>query len=209
MNVNTFICCTKKYKDVRGNSRIDVALVYSVIGWGYDPTQIRNSLYDDRTDKNFPFDSAKKKSTAIIHRAAGSVTLFCKGACELILSSSSMYLNDAGKCVPMTKEKRSELETAIYTITRLGLRSIALSHKDFASVTDLPANWRETPPDSNGLCIDAILGIMDPLKENARKSIDIIKSAGISVMMVNPNPNPNCHSLTLILILTLTLPCRR
>ena len=52
------------------------------------------------------------------------------------------------------------------------------------SVDELPPNWRSTPPDYDGLCCDAIIGIMDPIKDNVRKSIETIKGAGISVCMV-------------------------
>ena len=64
------------------------------------------------------------------------------------------------------------------------LRTLCLAHREFASCNDLPSDWRENPPDNSDLCCDCIVGIIDPIRDEAKDTIEIAQEAGITVRMV-------------------------
>jgi P-type Ca2+ transporter type 2C len=82
--------------------------------WNYDCDMKRNESFDEGKDKFFAFNSFKKRSTVVIHRADGSVTLFCKGAAEDILSSCTSTLTAKGETIPMTSESMQGLSSMFY-----------------------------------------------------------------------------------------------
>ena len=85
-------------------SKTEGALLTLARAWNHDCDVKRNESFDPTKDKYFAFNSTKKRSTATIHRADGSVTLFCKGASEDILSACSSMLTPTGVMIPMTTE---------------------------------------------------------------------------------------------------------
>ena len=60
----------------------------------------------------------------------------------------------------MTPEMIKKLEDKILSMAVRALRTLMLCHKDYASAADLPVGWEETPPDSEGLCCDSVVGII-------------------------------------------------
>jgi len=59
-----------------------------------------------------------------------------------------------------------------------------LAHRDFPSSHDLPDGWEENPPDTENLILDAIVGIIDPLRGDVKEAVRIAQSAGVMVRMV-------------------------
>ena len=48
----------------------------------------------------------------------------------------------------------------------------------------LPTDWRINVPDNSGLCLDCIVGIIDPLRGDVKEAIRIAQRAGVVVRMV-------------------------
>jgi magnesium-transporting ATPase (P-type) len=141
-------------------------------------------VFHDKSDKIFSFNSSKKRSTSIVYRQDGSVRLFCKGASETVLQDCSYYANADGTVSPMTLAKYTELTGIITNMATNALRTLVLAHKDFEDESDLPADWRDDPPDGSRLCCDCIVGIMDPLRSDVKEAVRVAKAAGVIVRMV-------------------------
>ena len=166
-------------------NKTEGALILLAKDWGYDYSRIEKQKFDDNRDKKYAFNSTKKRSTCIIFKSDGSCRLLCKGAPEYIISDCTHFNDNAQQSLlPMTPEKRADLETVLGNMTSRALRTLCLAHKDFASINDLPADWRDNPPDVSGLCCDCIVGIMDPLRHDVKDAVNIAQRAGVVVRMV-------------------------
>ncbi len=166
-------------------NKTEGALILMIKNWGLDYEELHNTLYnEEKKDKVFSFNSAKKRSTAVIHRPDGSIRMFCKGASEWILKDCTHYLDKNGSVLPMTNEKRGDLEKHILSMAENALRTLCLAHKDFKSASHLPEDWTENPPDNFDLILDCIVGIIDPLRPDVKEAVRVAQQAGVTVRMV-------------------------
>lgn len=181
------------YYDSEGNkltspivngSKTEGAMIMMTTAWGFNFEHVKNCMFNIEIDKFFAFNSTKKRSTAVIHRSDGSVRLYCKGASETLLKGCSYYADTDGTVKPMTLTKFEQLNEHISNMADKALRTLVLAHSDFATVEDLPKDWRDNPPDNNGLCCDAIVGIMDPLRSDVKEAVRVANKAGVVVRMV-------------------------
>ena len=136
------------------------------------------------SDRLFPFDSSKKRSTAIVQKENGTIRLYCKGASESVLRDCSMYLDSDGQVKPLTVSKRYSLEQMMRDMNLRARRTLCLTHRDFDSWTSLPDNWMETPPDDNGLVLDCVVALEDPIRSDVKEAVATAIRAGITLRMV-------------------------
>jgi calcium-translocating P-type ATPase len=167
---------------VIGN-KTEGALINMIRAWGGDYDDIKEKTYNEARDKIFPFDSTKKRSSAIIKRGNG-VRLYCKGATEMLLADCSGYTDSQGDTRPMTAEKNKSLTDKINGMAQKALRTLMLAHIDYESEKDLPANWRVSPPIDRSLICDCIVGIIDPLRSDVKEAVAVAQRAGVVVRMV-------------------------
>lgn len=185
------------YKDPEGKTlhqpliignKTEGALIMMIKSWGFDYEEVRNAMYsEERDDKVFSFNSAKKRSTAVVHLSDGGVRIFVKGASEWILNDCTKYSsceNGELSQQPLTAEKKNSLEQHILSMADKALRTLCLAHKEFKSAKDLPENWMEHPPDSSELVLDCIVGIIDPLRSDVKEAVRVAQQAGVTVRMV-------------------------
>lgn len=167
---------------VIGN-KTEGALLLMSKAWGYHYEDVKAAVFDEETDRLFPFNSTNKQSTAVIHRKDGSVRVLCKGASEWLIKDCTMYLDSEGQVRPMTAAKMREIESTIQEKSERALRTLALCHRDFTKASDLPAGWEESPPASE-LCLDGIVGIIDPLRDDVKEAVAKAQRAGVTIRMV-------------------------
>lgn len=168
---------------VIGN-KTEGALINLIRAWGEDYDRVNGALYNQAKDKLFPFDSTKKRSTAILFRPDGSVRLYCKGATEVLLANCDRFTNKKGETEMITPSKLTKLEDHINFMAKKALRTLLLTHVDFASIEDLPEDWETNPPDDHNLICDCIVGIMDPLRKDVKEAVRTAQRAGVVVRMV-------------------------
>jgi len=172
------------FRDVVGN-KTEASLLRLVRKWNFSVNDVKDGVFVlGSKDKLFEFNSFRKRSTVIVHRADGSVRLFTKGASEWVFDNCTMFLRGDGQAQHMNEKRRKEIWDYISSASSVGLRTLCLAHKDYPSVSHLPGNWHSDPPDNDDLCCDAILGISDPLREDADTVVGQVQRAGITVRMI-------------------------
>jgi Ca2+-transporting ATPase len=139
--------------NIIGN-KTEGALLMMAKNWGYEYEAVGQMMFSEERDKIYSFNSGKKRSTAVVHLPDGTVRVYCKGATEWVLRDCAYYLDQQGLSQPMTGEMIAQLEGHISDMADLALRTLLLAHRDFASVNDLPPDWVDNPPDSEGLTVD-------------------------------------------------------
>ncbi|CAE7680094.1 ATP2B1, partial [Symbiodinium microadriaticum] len=164
-------------------SKTEGALILMADSWGYKYDELKSAVFHEETDRMFAFNSAKKRSTAVVHRSDGSARLLCKGAPEWVLKDCTHFLGTDGTTRCITDEKRNEIESHITHMANDALRTLCIAHRDFAPGT-LPADWQDNVPDDAELCCDCIVGIIDPLRSDVIDAVRTAQNAGVTVRMV-------------------------
>jgi len=161
----------------------------------------------------FPFSSARKRMTVLIVSGSDKAldvedassrrmtrssskrnqtpedwTLYHKGAAEMVLENCTHYLDSDGLEESLTKTKREQFEKVIREYARGALRCVALAHRN--SIQDYCKNPHEIHlPDveknlEKNMCLDALVGIADPLRPDVIDAVATCQRAGIFVRMV-------------------------
>jgi len=139
----------------------------------------------------FPFSSARKKMSVLV-REPSSWMLYHKGAAETLLGSCTTYMDKNGVEKPLTATIKAKYEGLIKAYAADALRCIALTHRsnidkvlqsakieiENCSVQDCEKYVE------NNLCLDALVGIADPLREEVVAAVSTCQKAGIIVRMV-------------------------
>lgn len=177
---------------VIGSKTEGAMILLSQSAWGNnDDTDKRREEADfgkEGGSRLFPFSSSRKRMTVLVKKEGENVTLYHKGAAEIILKNCTKYLDVDGSEKPMTAEKRKHYENIIQEFAADALRCIAITHrndiqklvKDISTVTvaDCEKNLEKE------MCLDALVGIADPLREDVVDAIATCQKAGIIVRMV-------------------------
>lgn len=139
-------------------------------------------FYPEQGDKVFAFNSSKKRSSAVMrHPSTGGYRVYVKGAPDWVLEDCSHMSLPDGSEVPFTSEDRQMIDDVILDMANNALRTLCLAHRDF---DELPEDWETNPPDTEGLVVDGIVGIIDPLREDVTDAVRIAQEAGVTVRMV-------------------------
>jgi Ca2+-transporting ATPase len=168
--------------NIIGN-KTEGALILMSKSWNYEYEEVMAKMFNENRDKIFSFNSGKKRSTAIVHLNENTVRLYCKGASEWVLRDCVAFSDRNGNESELTSAKRAELNEQIMSMANRALRTLLLAHRDF-NVNELPENWQESPPDGQNLCIDCIVGIIDPLRGDVKEAVRTAQEAGVFVRMV-------------------------
>lgn len=136
----------------------------------------------------FSFDSIRKRMTVLVKKDKADWTLYHKGAAEIILRNCSTYLAVDGSEKPMTNEKRKYYESVIQEYAGDALRCIALCHRNqvqkiVKNVAVVSLADCETYLEKD-MCLDAVVGIADPLRGDVIDAVAACQRAGIFVRMV-------------------------
>jgi magnesium-transporting ATPase (P-type) len=153
---------------------------------GLDPLDFYNVERAKPTTKVFSFSSARKLSSVLVPKDGGGYRLYVKGASEIVLRNCEHYWNASGEPTPLDDDKRAYLTDKVIThMARDALRTIAIAHVDFSS-NDIPDtnalddDWGYTQK----LTLEAIVGIIDPLRPDVIEAVKTCQAAGIMVRMV-------------------------
>jgi len=118
-----------------------------------------------------PFDE-EKKYMATLHSAGRSKIIFVKGAPEVVLSMSG-WLEINGKKEKLNSNRVKKIEKEIENLTNKGLRLLAVAHGEGDNLEKL-----------QDLVFVGLVALKDPLRPEARETIEACKRAGIRPILI-------------------------
>lgn len=122
-----------------------------------------------------PFDSSRKIMSTIIKTPEGN-KLYSKGAYDYLINRcSSIMLN--GQILPLTPQRRQEIDKAITALGKNAERVLAVTFKN--SLCSIPKDETET-----NLIFIGLVGIIDPPKQEAKDAIEKCHKAGLKPVMI-------------------------
>ncbi len=128
-----------------------------------------------------PFDSAHKFMVTF-HHDGERVRVFVKGAPEVLLARCAAMAGVGGE-QPLDDAARAALLRENETLAARGLRVLAVASRTLAAKDFDPAD-DDLMPHVAGLCLQGLVGIMDPPRPEARAAIALCRTAGIQVKMI-------------------------
>lgn len=130
-----------------------------------------------------PFSSEKKRMTSTIVKDNQGVIL-CKGAPEVLLKEC-MYMQKGSKVVPMTNSLRENIIAEIKKLQTKSMRTLGFAYKEVSRAYIEAAFTSDISLDrGESLVFGGFVGIIDPLRDGVKESINIAKNAGVSVKML-------------------------
>jgi len=129
------------------------------------------------TISEFSFNSTRKRMSVILHEKEG-LTVYVKGAPEVILERSTQWFKD-GTVVTLDEVHKEEVEVAYKTMAESGLRTLAIAFRKLPENANLSEEGVE-----NELILLGIVGIIDPPHEEVPEAIKLANDAGINVIMI-------------------------
>jgi P-type Ca2+ transporter type 2C len=128
-----------------------------------------------------PFDSAHKFMLTF-HREKNVVTVFAKGAPDVLLAHCTDELNAAGERGALTGTRRQQIHADYEAFGKDGLRGLLVATR---TIPDESFDEHASLSDWAGeLCFQGLIGLLDPPRAEAKKAISECQRAGISVKMI-------------------------
>ncbi|KKT35748.1 MAG: Calcium-translocating P-type ATPase, PMCA-type [Parcubacteria group bacterium GW2011_GWA2_44_12] len=154
-------------------------------------------LNKDSLEKNeprvseIPFDADYKFMATMHHREGHAHFIYVKGAPEKLLALSS-FLEEENQICPLRKTHTQHILRQQKNLSAKGLHVLAVAYK-----IDKTQNPQEHfhPKTVSDLTFVGLIGLRDPLRETAKESVALCRSAGIHIVMVTGD-----HHLTAIAI---------
>ncbi len=156
------------------------ALLLASIQAGFDVGELRKEYV---RKEEIPFDSNRKYMVALYnHEKDKHSHIFVKGAPEKIFEFCSQIMV-GGKKVAISNNRLNSLRKKYENLTAKGLRVLAFAYKT-GHFTKLDKNVNE-------LIFLGFVGIKDPLRAEAKETIELCQKAGIRPIMITGD-----HKLT-------------
>ncbi|MFN8039649.1 MAG: HAD-IC family P-type ATPase [Acidimicrobiales bacterium] len=132
-----------------------------------------------------PFDSTTKVM-ATFHRVGDEVLVAVKGAPDVLLAAAAGEADREGRPQPLDDPARARWAAANDDLARQGLRVLAVATRRLPAAEVLDADGTVAEPDRwiGELTLEALVGIVDPPRPEARDAIALCRTAGITVKMI-------------------------
>lgn len=125
-----------------------------------------------------PFDSATKRMATVHRTPEGRLAMYVKGSPAAVISASSRQFHD-GKALPFSPADRAHWLDLNRELAGAALRVLALAYRD------IPEAERDSDIDaSRDLVFVGLVGMTDPLREEAKAAIATCREAGIRSVMI-------------------------
>ena len=123
-----------------------------------------------------PFDSASKRMVTVHRGSQGPATAFVKGAPATIIAASSSHMRSA-EITPLTADDRRRWEQTNENLAGSALRVLGLAWRE------LPESYSDADFDRE-LTFVGLVGMTDPLRDEAKAAIATCREAGIRTVMI-------------------------
>ncbi|MFH1236386.1 MAG: HAD-IC family P-type ATPase [Parcubacteria group bacterium] len=158
-------------------SPTEQALVYAASQAGLNQQELTKQY--GRLEE-LPFDSEHKYMATLHEDSQKHRILFIKGAPEILLGKSA-YIETSGKEVVLSPERRAKLSDEYRQLSKEGLRLLAVGYKKVGkNFSDL----RHHLDLLNEMVIVGFMAMKDPLRLEAKATIEQAMDAGIKPVMI-------------------------
>ncbi len=123
-----------------------------------------------------PFDSISKSMATVHHSPQGKTMVYVKGAPGTLITACNSQLLTAG-VKPLTDDERQRWEEANRGLAGASLRVLALAYRE------LPEKYTDDDL-SRDLIFVGLVGMSDPLRDEAKIAIKNCREAGIRTVMI-------------------------
>lgn len=135
---------------------------------------------DEKTPRvgEAPFDSGRKMMSTV-HKVGDKFVQYTKGACDVMLSRCTGYLQD-GKVVPMTDELKAEINKQNKSFADRALRVLCAAYKEHDAMPE------SCDPEAleHDLIFIGLTGMIDPCRPEVYDAIKECRLAGIRPVMI-------------------------
>lgn len=126
-----------------------------------------------------PFDSNRKRMTAIWRKPAGGVIACVKGAPDVVLDLCT-HVQDDGEVRQITADEKEELLELNNRLANEAMRLLAVAYRDLDEDVKEPAIDRV----EHDLVFAGLMAMKDPPRPEAREAIATARRAGLEVVMI-------------------------
>ena len=123
-----------------------------------------------------PFDSSSKRMVTVHRSPQGPMLAFVKGAPATVVASSSLQFRATG-VTPLTDDDRRRWETTNEELAGAAMRVLGFAYRE------LPYGYSEDDFDRE-LTFVGLVGMSDPLRDEAKAAITTCREAGIRTVMI-------------------------
>ncbi len=123
-----------------------------------------------------PFDSTSKRMVTVHRTPQGKTIAFLKGSPGALLAASNAHVRTSG-VMPLTLDDRRYWEETNQGLAGAALRVLGLAYRE------LPEVYTEADL-AQELIFVGLVGMSDPLREEAKAAIDTCREAGIRTVMI-------------------------
>lgn len=123
-----------------------------------------------------PFDSDRKQMVTVHRTSDGRMIAFVKGSPGTLIAQSSTQFRNAG-VTPLTPEDRKRWEETNLELASTALRVLGLAYRDLPN-GDHEADY------AHDLVFVGLVGMIDPLRDEAKAAIATCRAAGIRTVMM-------------------------
>lgn len=165
-----------------------------------DPTEIALLLFGDDVEIDrkklsneykrvgeHSFDSDRKLMSVLVEDQQGNLTVFTKGAIDNLIKVSTHILEN-GEPVKLTDRHRERLKEAINSMSDDALRTLGAAYKNVDS--KIPNEEME-----KDLILIGLVGMIDPPREEAKQSIELARTAGITTIMITGDHKNTAYAI--------------
>jgi Ca2+-transporting ATPase len=149
------------------------ALVVAAMKGGLQPTDLASEY---RRVKELPFDSTSKRMITVHQDNSGNFVAYIKGSPGTLIAASAYKFNE-DVVSTMTDQDRHNFEEINLVLAGSALRVLALAYRD------LPADFKDSDLEKD-LVFVGLVGMIDPLRDEAKAAISTCRDAGIKTIMI-------------------------
>jgi len=155
------------------------AFLWAGLCAGFDPAEL--SKESERLNE-IPFNS-DRKFMATLNREDDKYLIYAKGAAEEMINRSSQVFVK-GKTRMMSEEDLRHLRQKQEDMSREGLRVLGIAFRRVDE--DILPDFKESNDEDivSDLVFVGLIALKDPLREEARPTLDLAKKAGIRTIMI-------------------------
>lgn len=156
------------------------ALLYSGLSVGFDVQKIKKEF--ERLAE-IPFNSERKFMATLNRSEAQKNEIYVKGSPEEIIGRSK-YILVEGKKRKISEEDLGFLKKTQNDLSKKGLRLVGMAFKDVEVGDEKDFIEKNEEELINSLTFVGLVAIKDPIRPEARKTIEMAKSAGLKIVMI-------------------------